>query len=44
MGTEILKIDAEMATKIKVEVEVGDSHLKSDRKNYFCLKSANLDG
>ena len=30
MGTEILKIDAEMAEKI--EVEVGNSLLKSDRK------------
>ena len=30
MGTEILKIDAEMAEKI--EVEVGNPHLKSDRK------------
>ena len=30
MGTEILKIDAEMAEKI--EVEVGNPHLKTDRK------------
>ena len=30
MGTEILKIDAEMAEKI--EVEVGNPLLKSDRK------------
>ena len=30
MGTEILKIDAEMAEKI--EVEVGNPHLESDRK------------
>ena len=30
MGTEIFKIDAEMAEKI--EVEVGNPHLKSDRK------------
>ena len=30
MGTEILKIDAEMAEKI--EVEVCNPHLKSDRK------------
>ena len=29
MGTEIFKIDAEMAEKI--EVEVGNPHLKSDR-------------
>ena len=31
MGTEILKIDAEMAEKI--EVEVGDPNLKTDRKS-----------
>ena len=30
IGTEILKIDAEMAEKI--EVEVGNPHLKTDRK------------
>ena len=30
MGTEILKIDAEMAQKIVVEV--GNPHLKTDRK------------
>ena len=29
MGTEIFKIDAEMAEKI--EVEVGNPHLESDR-------------
>ena len=31
MGTEILKIDAEMAEKI--EVEVGNPHLESDRQS-----------
>ena len=31
MGTEILKIDAEMAEK--TEVEVGNPHLESDRKS-----------
>ena len=30
MGTEILKIDAEMAEKI--EFEVGNPHLESDQK------------
>ena len=30
MGTEIFKIDAEMAEKI--EVEVGNPHLESDRR------------
>ena len=30
MGTEILKIDAEMAKKI--EIEVGNPQLESDRK------------
>ena len=31
MGTRILKIDAEMAEKI--EVEVGNPHLESDRQS-----------
>ena len=31
MGTEILKIDAEMAEKI--EVEVGNPHLESNRQS-----------
>ena len=30
MGTEVLKIDAEMAEKI--EVEIGNPHLKCDKK------------
>ena len=36
MGTEILKIDAEMAEKI--EFEVGNPHLESDRKMISVLK------
>ena len=35
MGTEILKIDAEMAEKI--EVEVGNPHLKTDRKSWLMM-------
>ena len=42
MGTEILKIDAEMAEKI--EVEVGNPHLESDSQKFdFCVKSANFN-
>ena len=35
MGTEIFKIDAEMAEKI--EVEVGNPHLKTDRKAWLMM-------
>ena len=35
MGTEILKIDAEMAEKI--EVEVGNPNLKTDRKSWLMM-------
>ena len=35
MGTEMLKIDAEMAEKI--EVEVGNPNLKTDRKSWLMM-------
>ena len=35
MGTEIFKIDAEKAEKI--EVEVGNPHLESDRMSENCF-------
>ena len=40
IGTEILKIDAEMAEKI--EVEVGNSHLKTDRKAEQALRFSKI--